>query len=741
MKKLGKFLTILVCFMALAFTACKDSTEPPAPTTYTVTFNVNGGNGTVPAAQTVQIGSDITLPSGSGLSKSGYSFDGWNTKADGTGDNYDAGVTYTPTASIILYAKWDAVYTVTFDINGGNGTTPTTQIVDIGSNVTLPSGTGLTKSGYSFEGWNTKADGTGDNYDAEESYTPTASVTLYANWVVEFGILLNRSDLYTFTAATYGYATAPSELNVTVSNIGIQATGTLSVELSGTNANDFTLSTTSIDSIAAEGDDSFTVVPNTGLNASTTVYTATVTVSGENNIFAEFVISFTVNKASGAAVSAPTSTSSVTVSSITVNDVAAPINGQTVEYAVNTSNSAPSSGWQTYTTFSGLMYGTRYYIFARSAENTNYNTGTASSGYQVTTTTPAGTEDDPFPLTANLWDDGSIPASGEVWYSFYAAANTTYRVWWNQQSGGDDTKTISRVQVAAYNSDRTEQFNEILSTWDNPKIIGPYLSGTTIKLKVTSYYSDSGTFAIGYSASNDRSAFKIRLPASHTPLTANQWTNGEITTSNREVWYSFTATANTNYGVWWNDSSAGDGSKTLNAQVWAYDSNGTQLFNVDDSWTFNLTSTLNVASSGTIYLRVLSRYGVTSGIGTYGIRYNTGFVRGDIGVTSLTANQWANGTIGAYGETWYSFTVAANTTYCVWWNSHFGDNTKTAWVRVAAYNSDRTEQFNEIFGAWDSPRTIGPYLSGTTIYLRVAHMYTVYGDTFAIVYSTGSTRP
>jgi hypothetical protein len=95
-------------------------------------------------------------------------------------------------------------------------------------------------------------------------------------------------------------------------------------------------------------------------------------------------VSITVNKAAGAAVSAPT-LGSKTHNSITVSAVSAPANGQTVEYAVNTGNTAPSTGWQTGTTFTGLSAGTTYHIFARAQENANYNAGAASGGLEVAT--------------------------------------------------------------------------------------------------------------------------------------------------------------------------------------------------------------------------------------------------------------------------------------------------------------------------------------------------------------------
>lgn len=52
-------------------------------------------------------------------SRSGYLFNGWNTKADGTGESYDAGSTYTFTedngnggCSITLYAQWIKAYDI-----------------------------------------------------------------------------------------------------------------------------------------------------------------------------------------------------------------------------------------------------------------------------------------------------------------------------------------------------------------------------------------------------------------------------------------------------------------------------------------------------------------------------------------------------------------------------------------------------------------------------------------------------
>jgi formylglycine-generating enzyme required for sulfatase activity/methionine-rich copper-binding protein CopC len=113
--------------------------------------------------------------------------------------------------------------------------------------------------------------------------------------VAAYGISLSQSGTVTFPAAVVGYTAAPAAQSVTVSNTGNRETGELTAALSGDNDSDFTLSGTPISSIAVDGNNTFTVVPNIELAAGT--YTATVTVSGDNGITANFTVSFTVNAA------------------------------------------------------------------------------------------------------------------------------------------------------------------------------------------------------------------------------------------------------------------------------------------------------------------------------------------------------------------------------------------------------------------------------------------------------------
>ncbi|GHT95656.1 hypothetical protein FACS1894141_4680 [Spirochaetia bacterium] len=151
---------------------------------YTIGYNSNGGNGTVPASQTVNGGSSVVVASGSGLSRSGYTFSGWNTTADGTGTAYIDGSSLTVNANTTLYAQWAVIvqYTVSYNANGGGGTVPASQTVNAGSSVTVANGSGLSRSGYTFSGWNTAANGTGTACDASAFLTVNSDITLYAQW-------------------------------------------------------------------------------------------------------------------------------------------------------------------------------------------------------------------------------------------------------------------------------------------------------------------------------------------------------------------------------------------------------------------------------------------------------------------------------------------------------------------------------------------------------------------------------
>lgn len=75
-----------------------------APTSYTVSYDANGGSG-APGSQTKTQDATLTLSS-TKPTRSGYTFLGWATSASATSATYQPGGSYTANASVTLYAVW-----------------------------------------------------------------------------------------------------------------------------------------------------------------------------------------------------------------------------------------------------------------------------------------------------------------------------------------------------------------------------------------------------------------------------------------------------------------------------------------------------------------------------------------------------------------------------------------------------------------------------------------------------------
>ena len=152
---------------------------------YTVSFDPNGGKSSL-KDMSAKYEANLTLPK-SGVTRTGYSFTGWNTEPDGTGNDYAPGQRVsqlTQGESITLYARWTPnTYTVRFNANKGTGKMPDQKGISYDEPTTLNTCT-FTRTGYRFLGWNTKANGTGETVDEALNLTATnrGTVTLYAQW-------------------------------------------------------------------------------------------------------------------------------------------------------------------------------------------------------------------------------------------------------------------------------------------------------------------------------------------------------------------------------------------------------------------------------------------------------------------------------------------------------------------------------------------------------------------------------
>ena len=93
-------------------------------------------------------------------------------KTDGTKETY--------LASVVDSIGFVNVHTITFNANGGTGSMDVICAKE-GESITLPTNSFL-KEDANFAGWNTAANGSGTAYADQSTITPTANITLYAQW-------------------------------------------------------------------------------------------------------------------------------------------------------------------------------------------------------------------------------------------------------------------------------------------------------------------------------------------------------------------------------------------------------------------------------------------------------------------------------------------------------------------------------------------------------------------------------
>lgn len=199
---------------------------------YTVTYDGNGNTGgTVPTDSNVYAsGSMVTIPGNPGtLAKTNCTFNGWNTKANGSGTTYTQGETCPiGSANLTLYAKWTSLptYTVTYDANaatGGIAPIDTTHYLP-GQMVTVQGNSGgLTTPGFGFASWNTKPDGSGTTYTPGDTFAMgSANLTLYAILAPAYTVTYNSN-----TTGTTGTAPIDSTDYLQGATVTVLGTGSL----------------------------------------------------------------------------------------------------------------------------------------------------------------------------------------------------------------------------------------------------------------------------------------------------------------------------------------------------------------------------------------------------------------------------------------------------------------------------------------------------------------------------------
>ena len=147
-----------------------------------VMYEGNGNTGGSTDGSPVKYGGTVTI-AGNGFTKTGHSFNGWNTSADGTGTSYPAGSTFVskPSAhgdTLKLFAQWKAdrwgvtlIAGTGIDSVSGGGSHAYNESVAISAAV---------KKGYSWDKWTGYAETSSNSYRFN---MPASDVSFTANAV------------------------------------------------------------------------------------------------------------------------------------------------------------------------------------------------------------------------------------------------------------------------------------------------------------------------------------------------------------------------------------------------------------------------------------------------------------------------------------------------------------------------------------------------------------------------------
>ena len=143
---------------------------------YDVEFDMQGHGEQIDPIRSIMPNGQIEKPEDP--TEESYAFKGW-FKDSGCTDPWDFD-SDTVNVDTTLYAKWVRLHKITFNAHGGTGTMSAVTVED-GQDVTL-SANAYTNGENIFSSWNTEEDGSGISYEDEETLTPTADLTLYAQW-------------------------------------------------------------------------------------------------------------------------------------------------------------------------------------------------------------------------------------------------------------------------------------------------------------------------------------------------------------------------------------------------------------------------------------------------------------------------------------------------------------------------------------------------------------------------------
>lgn len=215
--------------------------------TYEIIYKSNGGSGTMEnSSHTYNKSQKLTANS---YTREGYSFNGWNTQKDGSGDSYSnkesvKNLTTKNNGKVTLYAQWTPQkYTLKVNPNGGIYKS-STDVYTFEDGLTYASsrkdsiGKSAERIGYTLKGYYTKTLGGKLIYDTsgkcvndgtywkDGAYIYAGDLTVYAQWTQnEYTVTYNANGGSTSAASTIYHHNDKVSLTPTASKSGYQFVG------------------------------------------------------------------------------------------------------------------------------------------------------------------------------------------------------------------------------------------------------------------------------------------------------------------------------------------------------------------------------------------------------------------------------------------------------------------------------------------------------------------------------------
>ena len=740
----------------------------PIIPSYTVTFNSNSGSTVSPLTLVPR---DTKIEKPQDPERNNHVFDGWFKEA-GFVNKWDFD-NDTVTAEIILYAKWLELYTVSFNANGGVPE-PVNQIIKHGDKATAPptmtkegfNGVIWYREAGFTNRWNFDTDTVTSNITLFAKWVVVASS---ATDIADFGEGAVIDGVFTVSSSTE-WNTARTTINNGGNDKNYIVNITADFSIGGSTANTFNPSGIIV-SLRASGADNRNLtlssignilrvntnqtvimrsVTFTGINTTNTGSTSLVYIlgrlemKGASRITGNRVYLFT-NTASTSQLVREGGGIYVNNGTLIMQDSASVDNNrvQLVGSTGTSQNHLVGRGGGVYITGANAVFimknsaqVTNNFVTLTSNDSNSGNYTHSGSGGGISgtvvmqdnavvsgNTISSNSANNNSPDRANLQGSG---ISGTVTMRDNAvvrgnAVNTNYTYIWtngNFAGGGiSGTLRISGGTVFGNNDPTTANRNTVRTGAEGASLAGTAEYGT---FDSNGNWYPSGS--IGGTGATTNSTIKVTngvlesvaLPNnanSATPLTENVWTNGNITTSGGEQWFSFTATENTQSIHFSSGTLTG-----VNVQLF-----GSHGFEVGaraglSGSSSNLSRA--VTSGQTYYIRVRSSTGTATGNYRIGFNKSSTLPPGTLFPPAssilLTENVWKDGSIPNSGEEqWFNFTTTADMQYI-----DFTPGTLAS-VSVQLYNSNGIDA-GAVATLSSSTSNISRIVtSGQTYYIRV----------------------